>query len=168
MGACNKCCIGWSCALNIEYCMSYVLYVSYRTAGTPGLSRDGRTSRGVSWCYRGGNSTLSTDMASTEAACTREHASTPLSACCMLAPLGPEGRRSRGKGTGNVGHNGGVSHRVPNPGAQRVLPRTGDDARPPEGQEQRLPPRGVCSRTERRREREGIRAGSARPAPESG
>ena len=35
-----------------------------------------------------------------------------------------------------------------------------------EGQEQRLPPRGVCSRTERRREREGIRAGSARPVLE--
>ena len=40
----------------------------------------------------------------------------------MLAPLSPVGRRSWGKGTGNVGRNGGGSHRVPNPGAQRVLP----------------------------------------------
>ena len=56
MGACNTCCIGWSCALDIEYCMSYVLYVSYRSAGTLGLSRGGRTPRGVSRCYRGGNS----------------------------------------------------------------------------------------------------------------
>ena len=62
MGACNTCCIGWSCALHIEYCTSYVLYVSYRSAGTPRLSRGGRTPRGVSRCYRGGNSMKLTDM----------------------------------------------------------------------------------------------------------
>ena len=61
MGACNTCCIGWSCALDIEYCMSYVLYVSYRSAGTPGLSRGGRYPRGMSRCYGGGNIMKLTD-----------------------------------------------------------------------------------------------------------
>ena len=54
---CNACSVGWVCALDIEYCTSHVLYVSYRSAGTPAFSRGGRASHGVTRCYRGGNST---------------------------------------------------------------------------------------------------------------